>query len=82
MLDSTDANFEHDTQATTGSTTGRWLVLFHNGNDSALRSQLTARDEQDVEAVSMVDALLEQGVVVGIMDFTTNPSTVERLKIP
>ena len=24
----TDSNFEHDTQATTGSTTGDWLILF------------------------------------------------------
>ena len=24
----TDENFEHDTQATTGSTTGDWLLLF------------------------------------------------------
>ena len=24
----TDDNFEHDTQATTGATTGDWLVLF------------------------------------------------------
>lgn len=24
----TDYNFEHDTQATTGSTTGDWLILF------------------------------------------------------
>ena len=24
----TDLNFEHDTQATTGSTTGDWLILF------------------------------------------------------
>ena len=24
----TDQNFEHDTQATTGSTTGDWLILF------------------------------------------------------
>ena len=24
----TDENFEHDTQATTGSTTGDWLILF------------------------------------------------------
>ena len=24
----TDDNFEHDTQATTGSTTGEWLILF------------------------------------------------------
>lgn len=26
----TDASFEHDTQASTGATTGDWFVLFHN----------------------------------------------------
>jgi hypothetical protein len=25
----TDQNFEHDTQATTGATTGDWFVLFY-----------------------------------------------------
>ena len=33
----TDENFEHDTQATTGSTTGSWLILFHNGVDPQMR---------------------------------------------
>ena len=26
----TDATFEHDTQASTGATTGDWFVLFHS----------------------------------------------------
>ncbi len=29
-IELTDATFEHDTQATTGSTTGDWLVSFCN----------------------------------------------------
>ncbi|CAB9502513.1 expressed unknown protein [Seminavis robusta] len=86
----TDANFEHDTQATTGSTTGRWLVLFHNGNDSELRKMLTSpsadsggEEEEEVPTgSSMVQTLLEEGVVVGIMDYTSNPSTVQRLSVP
>ena len=28
VIELTDANFEHDTQATTGSTTGDWFVRF------------------------------------------------------
>jgi hypothetical protein len=81
----TDSNFEHDTQATTGSTTGRWLVLFHAGTDASIRKMLTspsldASTEQDQP--TMVQALLEAGVVVGTMDVSTNPLTIQRLKIP
>ena len=31
VIELKDANFEHDTQATTGGTTGDWLVSFHKG---------------------------------------------------
>jgi len=33
VIELKDANFEHDTQATTGGTTGDWLVSFHTGID-------------------------------------------------
>jgi hypothetical protein len=95
----TDSNFEHDTQATTGSTTGRWLVLFHAGNDAAIRNMLTSPsldaaiveqeqgddidgDQDNDNKPTMVQALLEAGVVVGTMDVSTNPLTIQRLKIP
>lgn len=29
-IELTDANFEHDTQAVTGATTGDWFILFCN----------------------------------------------------
>jgi hypothetical protein len=34
VIDLNDENFEHDTQATTGSTTGDWLVAFHRSGVS------------------------------------------------
>ena len=100
----TDANFEHDTQATTGSTTGRWLIFFHDArNRDEVTKLLTDPQEKPVmvEAAvaeeggedlavetkmesgpSIVEELLEAGVVVGTMDISTNPKTVQRLKIP
>jgi len=99
----TDANFEHDTQATTGSTTGRWLILFHNANNKAevesmLKNPQTigggikeneegaeeAEEEEEEEKVgtSILEDLLEQGVVVGMLDIKENPITVERFNIP
>lgn len=77
----TDENFEHDTQATTGSTTGRWLVVFYDGDDSRLRRMLTTPEDEGTDA-TMVSSLLEEGVVVGLMNAKTNPSTLERLNIP
>jgi hypothetical protein len=86
----TDSNFEHDTQATTGSTTGRWLVLFHADNEAAMHKMLTSpsldvsaeEGDGDEDKPTMVQALLETGVVVGTMDISSNPLTIQRLKIP
>ena len=62
----TDANFEHDTQATTGSTTGRWLVVFHNKNNyDEVQKMLTdpeaSEGDEGSSTGSLVDILLEQG---------------------
>lgn len=92
----TDANFEHDTQATSGGTTGSWLVLFYDKDSSEVKSLLeTPRslerhpkvsEEQEEapepEKTKLVDDLLEEGIVAGIMDISENPKTAERMKIP
>ena len=39
-------------------------------------------EEDAAGSTTMVEDLLEAGVVVGIMDVSANPSTVERLNIP
>ena len=63
----TDANFEHDTQATTGSTTGRWLVVFHNKNNyEEVQKMLTDPEisegnEGSSTTSSLVDVFLEEG---------------------
>jgi len=38
--------------------------------------------EVEVEGTSMMEDLLEEGVVVGTMHISTNPKTVQRLKVP
>lgn len=82
----TDASFEHDTQATTGSTTGHWLVVFHDNTRTKVQEAMdlltTPRENEDGMEVSLADELLEAGVVVGTMNYHTNPKTVQRLEIP
>lgn len=90
----TDANFEHDTQATTGGTTGSWLVLFHDGDDSEIKAVLETPVAEETPEVpegeespeplktKLVDDLLEEGIVAGMMDLSANPKTAERLNIP
>ena len=86
----TDDNFEHDTQATSGSTTGSWLVLFYSGNDAEVKhiletpvaSKESSEEGEEPIKTTMVDDLLEEGIVAGIMDINENHKTVERLKIP
>ena len=60
----TDANFEHDTQATTGSTTGRWLVVFHDKHNYDEVQKLLKEPQggsEGEEESNLVDDLLEAG---------------------
>eukprot|EP00922_Rhytidocystis_sp_ex-Travisia-forbesii_P018970 GHVS01028169.1.p1 GENE.GHVS01028169.1~~GHVS01028169.1.p1 ORF type:complete len:232 (+),score=27.16 GHVS01028169.1:67-762(+) len=41
----TDSNFEHDTQAASGSTTGDWFVLFHSPNCGHCHKVMPAWEE-------------------------------------
>ncbi|KAF7257253.1 Thioredoxin domain-containing protein [Paragonimus skrjabini miyazakii] len=66
----TDANFEHDTQASTGSTTGDWLIIFDLVNTSALQVY-------DGLAVS----LRARGISLGIVDPSKSTQTGKRFDV-
>ena len=75
----TDATFEHQTQASTGGTTGSWLVLFTHSTtcgsvcDSILKNVMQPLDG-DAE-------LYDRGVVMGTVDAAGSPATATRFEI-
>jgi thiol-disulfide isomerase/thioredoxin len=83
----TDATFEHQTQASTGSTTGSWLVLFYSTIDeekcpecpaiAPQFEQLMTADSDDVSSNSLYD----KGVVLGTVNVVTSPQTASRFEI-
>lgn len=67
VIELTDANFEHDTQASTGATTGDWLVAFTDGRKEGqtgfdeMWGQLAAKLSRRV-SVAHVDLGRNQGL--------------------
>ncbi|GMI10439.1 hypothetical protein TrVE_jg5644 [Triparma verrucosa] len=72
-----DSNFEHDTQATTGATTGNWLVAFCPTFDCSTFPNLSSL----LVELSVDDDLLESGVVVATMHPEDSLKTYLRFKI-
>jgi thiol-disulfide isomerase/thioredoxin len=69
----TDDTFEHQTQASTGSTTGSWLILFHVPNCSSCDRLKPTLDELGDD-----EELYENGIVLGSVDCSTNPNVCLR----
>jgi thiol-disulfide isomerase/thioredoxin len=89
----TDATFEHQTQASTGSTTGSWLVLFYSTIDEdkekcpncpAIATQfeqlLTRANSEDDDAYAS-NSLYDKGIVLGTVNVMTSPQTASRFEI-
>jgi thiol-disulfide isomerase/thioredoxin len=76
----TDATFEHQTQASTGATTGSWLILFHTSSCASCEEQVKplltelADQEQHPE-------LYERGIVFATVDCEDHPNTAIRFQI-
>ncbi|KAA3680677.1 uncharacterized protein DEA37_0009790, partial [Paragonimus westermani] len=66
----TDANFEHDTQASTGSTTGDWLIIFDLVNSSAF---------QVYDGLAL--SLRARGISLGIVDPSKSTQTGKRFNV-
>lgn len=66
-----DKNFEHETQASTGQTTGSWLVWFHKRKD----------DTSIVGSVPDEDFWAEHHTIVGAVDVSRAELTKNRFKV-
>ncbi|GJP84728.1 hypothetical protein CLOP_g14787 [Closterium sp. NIES-67] len=80
----TDASFEHDTQASSGQTTGRWFVLF------ATSDCLTSADSESPchrilaslkEAASAADGMPGRLFIAAQVDLDANPKLKKRFGI-
>jgi hypothetical protein len=72
----TDGTFEHQTQATTGSTTGSWLVLFGIPTCDTCQTVRPHLDE-----LSRDGDLYEKGIVIGSVDCTESAIVCSRFGI-
>ena len=66
-----DKTFEHETQASTGQTTGSWLIWFHRRMD----------DSQIVGTVPDEEFWAEHHTIVGAVDVSRSELTKNRFKI-
>eukprot|EP00245_Coleochaete_scutata_P002159 TRINITY_DN12817_c1_g1_i1.p1 TRINITY_DN12817_c1_g1~~TRINITY_DN12817_c1_g1_i1.p1 ORF type:complete len:243 (-),score=36.37 TRINITY_DN12817_c1_g1_i1:187-915(-) len=68
-----DKNFEHDTQASTGQTTGRWLIMF-TGPDCATCDEV--ENELSIAAATSVG-----GFVAAKVNVSSSPVTAKRFNV-
>lgn len=73
-----DATFERETQASSGQTTGTWLVLFTNGESGGARGATASAKRRLVDAK---DNLLDSGVVAASVDVSESPETMDRFRL-
>lgn len=71
-----DESFEHQTQASTGMTTGSWLIVF-----KAARCPHCAKLQPEFERLSEDEDMLEKGMVLGEVNIMESPNTANRFMI-
>lgn len=71
-----DATFEHQTQASTGMTTGSWLLFF-----KAKRCPHCAKLEPEYRKLAVDEELSEKGFVLATVDIMESPRTANRFMI-
>jgi thiol-disulfide isomerase/thioredoxin len=76
IVELTDATFEHETQASTGMTTGSWFVFF-----KAQQCPHCERIYPEFEALSQDEELSENGIVFATVDVPSNRATATRFDI-
>lgn len=72
----TDANFEHQTQASTGMTTGSWLVLFHSKGCPHCKAIM-----EDFHRLAEDEEVQEAGIVLSNVHVYENKQTSNRFMI-
>jgi thiol-disulfide isomerase/thioredoxin len=74
----TDTTFEHQTQVSTGATTGSWLIMFTTTASRCASCELV---KQVLQGLDEDPELPEQGTVLGTVNVDTNPNTAARFQI-
>lgn len=72
-----DHSFEHQTQASTGATTGSWLIMMETPTGCSACSALKPAFEE----LGQDEALYEHGIVLGTVDVNESPLTAMRFGI-
>jgi len=76
IMELTDETFEHETQASTGMTTGSWLLFF-----KAARCPHCKELEPVMTSLSEDEHIYENGIVIGSIDVLLNPEVSTRFGI-
>ena len=71
-----DQTFEHQTQASTGMTTGSWLLFFKAQNCPHCKKL-----HPEYERMAEDEELMERGIVLGTVDAMESPGTANRFMI-
>jgi len=72
-----DDTFEHQTQASTGATTGSWLIMMGTADGCSACTTLKPLFEE----LGMDEELYEKSIVLGSVDVNVSPSTAMRFGI-
>lgn len=73
VVELTEDTFEHQTQASSGGTTGSWIILFQSPTCNSCNKLKPILDE-----LSTDEELYENGIVLGSVDCSTNLSVCQR----
>jgi Thioredoxin len=76
VISLTDATFEHQTQASTGATTGSWLVMFSIPSCESCKTLKLVLD-----GLSQDEAMYERGIVLGTVDCTESTAVCQRFSV-
>mmetsp|Transcript_8949 Transcript_8949/g.13008 ORF Transcript_8949/g.13008 Transcript_8949/m.13008 type:complete len:211 (-) Transcript_8949:1285-1917(-) len=76
IVELTDATFEHETQASTGMTTGSWFVLF-----KAEQCGVCKKVQPEFKKLSEDEEISEKGYILATVDVPSNRQTSTRFYI-
>lgn len=92
VVELSEATFEHQTQASTGMTTGSWLVFFHTPScegcqtlgtivEETLAATRTTASNDDEDNDFGSNELEERGIVFGSVDCQAHPKVCQRFDV-
>ncbi|KAI3388516.1 hypothetical protein SNEBB_010171 [Seison nebaliae] len=74
VIELDDSNFEGRTQATTGSTTGDWMIIFKNRNSQELKTNRIILE-------TLATEVKPKGKLIALMDYESSQETADRFQL-